>query len=186
MNGNGRGGNAKSEARQYWDAAAASFDDEPDHGLRDPQVLQAWTELLRGWMPEDRADVLDAGCGTGSLSLVLAGLGHAVTGIDFSAAMIERAEAKAVDLANRPQFRLMDAATPDFPHASFDVVVSRHVLWALPEPERVLGRWIHLLRPGGRLILIEGFWSTGSGLPRRRAGRRAAGFGLTSCRDRPE
>ncbi|RRR69765.1 SAM-dependent methyltransferase, partial [Streptomyces sp. RP5T] len=32
-----------------WDAEAASFDEEPDHGLRDPAVRAAWAERLRAW-----------------------------------------------------------------------------------------------------------------------------------------
>ncbi len=111
------------------------------------------------------AAVLDVGCGTGSLSLVLAHLGHAVTGIDFSPAMIERAAAKAAGFPNPPRFLVMDAAAPRLPEASFDVIVCRHVLWALPEPERVLDRWTGLLRPAGRLVLIEGNWSAGAGIP---------------------
>jgi hypothetical protein len=35
-------------------------------------------------------------------------------------------------------------------------------LWTLPEES--LGRWVELLRPGGRLVLVEGRWSTGAGL----------------------
>jgi SAM-dependent methyltransferase len=44
------------------------------------------------------------------------------------------------------------------------VVLSRHVLWAMPSPAAALDRWIALLRPGGRLLLVEGRWSTGAGL----------------------
>jgi hypothetical protein len=47
---------------------------------------------------------------------------------------------------------------------SFDCVLARHVLWALPDPELGLERWLSLLQPGGRLVLIEGRWSTGAGL----------------------
>jgi hypothetical protein len=36
----------RRESQHYWDAAAASFDNEPDHGLRDPLVREAWTKLL--------------------------------------------------------------------------------------------------------------------------------------------
>jgi SAM-dependent methyltransferase len=53
---------------------------------------------------------------------------------------------------------------PQLPPRAFDVVLARHVLFALPDPEEVLGRWIGLLRPAGRLVLVEGFWSTGAGL----------------------
>ncbi|BFO20225.1 hypothetical protein SHKM778_66130 [Streptomyces sp. KM77-8] len=51
-----------------WDAEAAGFDEEPDHGLRDPRVRAAWAARLRTWLPGRPGDVLDLGCGTGSLS----------------------------------------------------------------------------------------------------------------------
>ena len=40
--------------------------------------------------------------------------------------------------------------------ATYDVVLSRHVLWALPDPVEALRRWSALLRPEGRLVLVEG------------------------------
>lgn len=153
-----------NDERRYWDGEAASYDDEPDHGLGPTAVLAAWTELLEKWLPRNSADVLDIGCGTGSLSVVMAGLGHRVTGIDFSPAMIERAEFKAAAAGLAVNFQVMDAAGPQFPPNSFDVLLCRHVLWALPETAEVLERWSRLVRENGRLILIEGFWETGSGL----------------------
>ena len=45
------------------------------------------------------------------------------------------------------------------------MLLCRHLLWALPAPAEVLRRWAALLKPGGRLLLIEGHWHTGSGLP---------------------
>jgi 2-polyprenyl-3-methyl-5-hydroxy-6-metoxy-1,4-benzoquinol methylase len=153
-----------NELREYWDNAAASFDDEPDHGLQDPQLLQAWVELLKKWLPTNHAAILDLGCGTGSLSVVMAGLGHEVTGIDISPAMIARAKAKATAFGYPIKFHIMDAAVPQFPPRLFDAIVCRHLLWALPEPATVLPRWVGLLKPGGRLVLIEGYWSTGAGM----------------------
>jgi len=149
-----------SESQQFWDNEAATFDNEPDHGLRDPQVQAAWTAVLKEALPPAPAAILDIGCGTGSLSLIMAELGYTVTGIDLSPAMIERAKAKVAG-AN---FHIMDAAHPQFSPQSFDVILCRHLLWALPETDQVLQRWIALLKPGGRLILIEGFWQTGVGL----------------------
>jgi len=50
-------------------------------------------------------------------------------------------------------------------HGLTDVAVrramSRHVLWAMPDPAGALEHWIALLRPGGRSLLVEGRWSTG-------------------------
>ena len=116
------------ESRQYWNNAAASFDKEPDHGLHDPQVLYAWTELLKSWLPSDKAAVLDVGCGTGSLSVILAGLGHAVSGIDISPSMIIQAEAKARTGGHSIDFQVMDASAPQFAPRSFDAIVCRHLL----------------------------------------------------------
>ncbi len=43
---------------------------------------------------------------------------------------------------------------------SCDLIVERHVLWTLPNPGAALSAWQKLLRPGGRLVLIEGHWGT--------------------------
>ncbi|MEU5510581.1 class I SAM-dependent methyltransferase [Streptomyces fungicidicus] len=154
-----------------WDAAAASFDEEPDHGLRDPEVRAAWAERLRDWLPERAGDVLDLGCGTGSLALLAAGQGHRVTGVDRSPAMVALAREK---LAGRDAvFLVGDAAAPPVGEERYDTVLVRHVLWTLPEPDRALRHWRDLLRPGGRLVLVEGVWGTVSpvGIP---AGRLTA------------
>ncbi|MER5980332.1 class I SAM-dependent methyltransferase [Streptomyces sp. NPDC001857] len=144
--------------RVDWDAEAAGFDDEPDHGLRDPAVRAAWARRLLDWLPERPGDLLDLGCGTGSLSLLAAERGHRVTGVDLSPAMLGRAREK---LAGRDAvFLLGDAAAPPVGERRFDVVLVRHVLWALPDPARALRHWRDLLRPGGRLVLVEGVWGT--------------------------
>ncbi|MFC7306932.1 trifunctional class I SAM-dependent methyltransferase/NUDIX hydrolase/VOC family protein [Streptomyces monticola] len=151
-----------------WDDAADSFDDEPDHGLRDPAVRAAWAERLRGWLPAAPADVLDLGCGTGSLALLAAGQGHRVTGVDRSPRMVQLAREKLTGTGAR--VLAGDAVQPPVGERKFDVVLARHVLWALPDPEAVLRRWSSLLRPGGRLVLVEGVWGEQSpaGIPAER------------------
>ena len=156
---------SESEANVDWDAEARTFDEEADHGLRDPEIRRAWADRLRGWLPAGAADVLDLGCGTGTLSLLAAEQGHRVTGVDLSPAMIDLARAK---LAGRDAaFLVGDAATPPVGEQRYDVVLVRHVLWTLPDPARVLRHWRGLLRPDGRLVLIEGRWGTVSpvGIP---------------------
>lgn len=141
-----------------WDERAATFDDEPDHGLRDPSVRDAWARRLRSWLPGAPCDVLDLGCGTGSLSLLAAEQGHRVTGVDLSPAMVELARAK---LAGRDAvFLVGDAGAPPVDRRRFDVVLVRHVLWTLPDQGGALRRWQGVLRPGGRLVLVEGVWGT--------------------------
>ncbi len=148
-----------------WDNEAAKFDEAADHGLRDPVVRQAWSDLLLPLIGPAGQRIADLGCGTGSVSILLAGAGHHVTGLDFSGEMIKRAEAKTTAVDPRPTFLVADAADPPLDEGEFDVVLSRHVLWAMPDPAAALGRWVRLLKPDGRLLLIEGDWVTGAGLP---------------------
>ncbi|MET8677466.1 methyltransferase domain-containing protein [Streptomyces sp. NPDC004647] len=140
----------------YWDAAAAHFDDEPDHGLRDPAVRAAWAARLADWLPGEPSDVLDLGCGTGSLALLAAGRGHRVTAVDRSPRMAGEARAKLAGTGAR--VLVGDAARPPVGERRFDVVLARHVMWMLADPAAVLRHWAGLLRPGGRLVLVEGVW----------------------------
>lgn len=156
--------NYLSDARRIWDQEAATFDREPDHGLRDPAVKAAWRQLLSQWLPPSPGSVLDLGCGTGSMSVLAAELGHTVVGVDCSPAMIELAQAKAVAHDLPITYQVMDAARPVIAPASFGAILCRHLLWTLSEPSSVLERWKGLLLPSGRLLLIEGFWQTGAGL----------------------
>lgn len=146
---------------QLWDAEAADFDTPADHGLRDPAVRAAWRALLLEHLPPAPARVADLGCGTGTLSLLLAEEGYAVDGVDFSPAMVALARAK---LGARAGVVEGDASDPPLAAAAYDVVLCRHVLWALPHRPTVLRRWLELLAPGGTLLLVEGFWGTGAGL----------------------
>jgi SAM-dependent methyltransferase len=149
-----------SQTPALWDDEAAGFDDEPDHGLGDPSTRAAWRSLLLDVLPPAPARVADLGCGTGTLSLLLAEEGYAVDGLDFSPEMVRRARAKVPGAT----FQVSDAAAPGLEPAAYDVVLSRHVLWAMPDPVAAFGRWVDLLRPGGRVVLVEGSWSTGAGL----------------------
>lgn len=152
------------DVQRLWDSQAARFDDEADHGLRDPAVRAAWAALLLPLMPTTPATVVDLGCGTGSLAVLLAEAGHDVRGVDVSPRMIDVAREKAATAGVSVHLEQGDAATPAYEPASCDVVMARHVLWALPDPDAVLARWLRLLKPAGSLILIEGRWSTGAGI----------------------
>ncbi|MFE2283811.1 class I SAM-dependent methyltransferase [Streptomyces sp. NPDC059443] len=151
----------------YWDAAAAAFDDEPDHGLRADNTRAAWARLLRSLMPAGPVDVLDIGCGTGSMSLLLAEAGHRVTGVDLAPRMVEQARTKFEAAGLDGRFLVGDAMVPPTGEQRFGVVLSRHLVWTLPDPEAALRDWVTRLRPGGRLVLVEGRWREAgrSGVP---------------------
>ena len=149
---------------ELWDDEAATFDEAADHGLRDPQVRGAWDRLLREHLPEAPVDVLDLGCGTGSLTVLLAETGHRVHGVDLAPAMVAAARAKVAASGTTATVEVGDASDPPGLAGAYDVVLTRHVLWALPDPASALSRWVRRLRPGGRLLLVEGRWWTGGGL----------------------
>ncbi len=146
-----------------WDAEADRFDEQPDHGLANGRVRAAWVSLLRDVLPAPPARVIDLGCGTGTLSVLLAELGYGVTGLDVSPRMLDRAVQKAARRGVDVRFTVGDAAWPDVAER-FDVVLCRHVLWALPDVASALSRWAALLEESGLLVLVEGFWHTGAGL----------------------
>ncbi|GAA1430415.1 class I SAM-dependent methyltransferase [Microlunatus lacustris] len=155
------------QSPEAWDEAAASFDEAADHGLSDPQVRSAWADLLVLLLPSAPAQLADLGCGTGSLAILAADLGHDVVGVDFSEQMLARARSKAGGRTGI-SFSVGDVSAPPLVEATFDAVLCRHVLWALPDPEAALQVWVTLVRPRGRIVLIEGLWSTGAGLPSER------------------
>lgn len=151
--------------QELWDLEAASFDDEPDHGLADPATRVAWRELLLAELPPAPARVADLGCGTGTLTRLLVDEGYAVDGIDISPEMIRRARAKVPEA----DLRVGDAAAPRLAPATYDVVLCRHVLWTMPDPVAAFATWVDLLAPGGVVVLVEGRWGTGAGLSAREA-----------------
>jgi SAM-dependent methyltransferase len=145
---------------RHWDGRAATFDDEPDHGLADPATRAAWRDRLAVWLPSPPARVADLGCGTGSLAVLLASMGYDVAASDISPAMVQLARHKAELAEVRIEVTTSDAGHPDLPERSVDVVLVRHLAWTLPQPLAALDRWAALLRPAGRLVMVEGRWGT--------------------------
>jgi len=153
---------ARDEIAGYWNAYADAYDTEPDHGMADPSTREAWRVLLERWLPPRPSDVADLACGTGSLTALVAGLGHSVVGVDLAARMVERARTKTEEFGARVTIKEGDVSVPPINPLSVDVVLARHILWTLPDPQAALARWRSLLRSGGRFLLVEGrWWSVG-------------------------
>jgi len=153
---------ANDEIAGYWNDYADAYDAEPDHGLGDPVTREAWRVLLERWLPARPSDVADLACGTGSLTALVAGLGHSVVGVDLAGNMVERARTKSVGLAGQVIIKQGDVSLPPIDSVSVDVILARHILWTLPDPQAALAAWRSLLRPGGRFLLVEGrWWSVG-------------------------
>jgi len=141
--------------RAYWDADAATYDDAPDHGAASPAERAVWNAALRRLLPSPPSHVLDAGAGTGFLSLACGRLGHRVTALDLSSGMLARLRAAAD--AEGLAVEVVEAEAGSPPSGPFHAVIERHLLWTLPDPGAALAAW-RAVAPAGRLVLFEGLW----------------------------
>ena len=152
-------GELKEKIKKRWSDRARTYDKSPGHGIHSDQEKQAWLQILSNALDQKQGlRVLDVGTGTGALALLLAEMDHEVFGIDLSDQMLIRAREKAKMGNLKAEFRVGDAEAPPFEHESFDAIVSRHVLWTLPNPENAVKAWKNLLKPGGKVVIIDGNW----------------------------
>ena len=147
----------KQRVAAHWSRRAPQFDEGFGHSIRTPAERLAWDRILDLILAgKGPLEALDAGCGTGFLSLELATRGHRVTGVDFAPTMLAEARRKTAERGFSIRFEEADAERLPFASGSFDLAVSRHLLWTLPNPEAAIDEWVRVLRPGGRLAVIDG------------------------------
>ena len=124
--------------------------------------------LHRGWkrrmvaLSEANPGVtaLDLCCGTGDVAFRLAVRGARVAGLDFSGPMLSVAALRAAAIGQAsgtmpPLFLRGDAQRIPFPEATFDVVTISYGLRNLADLDRGLGEMWRVLRPGGRLLILD-------------------------------
>lgn len=102
--------------------------------------------------------VLEVGVGTG-LSLPHYNAALSVTGIDFSAEMLDKARKRVHErrLHHVRDLRQMDARQLDFPDNHFDIVVAMHIVSVVPEPDRVMAEIARVCKPGGEVVITNHF-----------------------------
>lgn len=142
----------ESRIMRYWTARSHDFGTVRKNELGSA-MGRRWQEELQSHLPEGSGlRILDIGTGTGFFAILMAKLGHRVTGIDLTPAMLVEAHALAEALNLDVDFLEMDAQTLDFQDESFDVILSRNLTWTLPEPEKAYAQWFRVLKTGGILL----------------------------------
>src|SRR5580700_4899444 len=167
----------KQQVAAHWGRRAANFDTDFGHSIHGDEERAAWDRVFALAVGGRHGlEALDVGCGTGFLSLELAARGHRVTGIDFAPAMLALAKEKAAASGAATRFEEADAEQLPFAAGSFDLVITRHVLWTLPHPEAAIDEWRRVLRPGGRLAVIDGHSLVAPGEEQAASARRSAEY----------
>jgi len=108
---------------------------------------------------------LDVGCGLGIFVCEMAravGAGGRVVGIDTSPDMIDaaRERARSQELAGRAEFAVGDAVRLDFPPASFDFLTAVQVYLYVKDVDAALAEARRVLRPGGRIAIVDTDWDS--------------------------
>ena len=147
----------RDETREFWSARAATFDQSVGHEIFSEAERRGWHRLLRKHLGDgDGRAALDLACGTAVISHLLNDLGFSVTGLDWSEAMLEQARAKAARRGADIRFVMRDAENTGEPRGSVDVITNRHLVWTLVDVPAAFAEWFALLKPGGKLLIVDG------------------------------
>jgi len=151
----------RDEIRDYWSARAETFDLSPGHEIFSEAERAAWHALIvRHLGRGDGRKAIDLACGTGVVSHLMHDLEFDVTGLDWSEAMLDKARAKSRLRGSRIRFVMRDAETTGEEKSSYDVMITRHLVWTLVDPAAAFAEWFSLLKPGGRLLIVDGDFVT--------------------------
>lgn len=135
----------------YWDNKVRSF---PESLLRMNEVM------IEAAVIKSTDHVLDAGCGVGGSSIFMAStIGCKVTGITLSERQVQQAHTNAEKrgVHKLVDFKVMNYCMTDFPDASFDVVWGCESICYADSKEQFIKEAFRLLKPGGRLVVADGF-----------------------------
>src|SRR5204863_9364628 len=130
-------------------------------------------------------EVLEVAVGTGR-NLPFYPEGTRLTGVDWSPAMLGIARLRAAGLGREADLRQGDAQALDFPDESFDTVLCALGLCAIPDDRRAVTEMARVLRPGGRLLLVDHVAASASALRGGDRGIRAVHARHRRARLRPQ
>ena len=149
------------EIENKWTEASGDYDDIIQRQLSSKRTVSYWTKELKKLLGPEPLRILEVGCGPGFMSIIAARLGHEVRAVDGSAGMVERARRNMQHYHQAVEICQEDGVTlPLEQKQSYDVILSRDVVWTLYDPEKAFRRWKDVLKPGGKIIYFDGDYRT--------------------------
>ncbi len=146
----------KMSIQKYWDWRSKSYAYDTEKSM---YISNKWELILKELVSGDSGRrALDIGTGRGQFAIYLARLGFDVTGVDLSENMIYQAGKYALSHNLNIDFKTGDAESLEFEDSTFDVVVSRNLLWTLAQPDKALCEWRRVMKRGGTLVVSDGLW----------------------------
>lgn len=145
-----------SDTREHFNRAAEQWDIKPERLRLSEMVAEHLRDRVR--LERDHTDMLEFGCGTGSLSILLHPYVRSILAVDAAEAMLGQLAQKVQDAGiHNIATRLLDIEHEVrlLPRAGFDLVVAQMVLHHLQEPRKVVAELKKLLRPQGVLCLVD-------------------------------
>ena len=140
---------------RHWSQRSDGYNRWVLRSLRTPGYRKPFEAIFSRVFGPPPLHIVDVGTGPGVVSFLLKGLGHKLTAVDLSEGMLEQARLNSKTLHYDVEFQQADAENLPFADASFDGLASRLVLWNLTNPERALREWVRVLRPGGKLVILD-------------------------------
>jgi ArsR family transcriptional regulator len=139
----------RTKSQEFFSSSAGQWDRVRDELFGDRFHLSALTAFL-----DSSWTIGDLGCGTGQVSAALAPFVAHVIGVDGSTAMLQAARKRLADLEN-VDLRRGELESLPIEDAQLDAATLMLVLHHLPEPERALSEALRVLKPGGRLLIVD-------------------------------
>jgi ubiquinone/menaquinone biosynthesis C-methylase UbiE len=149
------------EIKSHWNGRAEEYNKNVRQVIYSERDRIAWQKIFVQALRREKLKILDVGTGPGIVANLLSDLGHDVTGVDVSESMLKKAEENSRALHHSIEFLQGDGERLPFENESFDAVVNRYVLWTIPDPKKAMAEWKRVLKPGGRLVVVDGMWYRG-------------------------
>ncbi|AKB53897.1 MULTISPECIES: class I SAM-dependent methyltransferase [Methanosarcina] len=147
----------KDKILEYWDYRSSDYHTEYAKCM--DEEMEIWKSVFSEILLTDKKiRAVEVGTGTGLLAISLATMGHDVTGVDLSENMLEKAAENAKEKGVDVSLVQGDAEEIPLNDGEYDFVLSKYLLWTLPQPDKFMSECCRLLKDGGLMMIVDGLW----------------------------